>query len=116
MPSARRFPLPWTAEETDACFIVTDNTGQKLAYVYFEQKPGRRSAASLLTKDEARRIAVSFAKLQPEADLNFSVRAVDAGVIFCAPCTSPLREADFETDIGGTSHPRRTDDKLGSGK
>jgi hypothetical protein len=53
---------------------------------------------------------------QPEADLNFSVRAVDAGVIFCAPCTSPLWEADFETDIGGTSRPRRTDDKLGSGK
>jgi len=50
MPSARRFPLPWTAEETEACFIVTDNTGQKLAYVYFENEPGRRSAASLLTK------------------------------------------------------------------
>ena len=42
---------------------MTDNTGQKLAYVYFENEAGRRSAASLLTKDEARRIAVNFAKL-----------------------------------------------------
>jgi hypothetical protein len=28
-------------------------------YVYFEEEPGRRSAAKLLAKDEARRIAVS---------------------------------------------------------
>jgi len=42
---------------------VTDCTGQKLAYVYFEEDPGRRSAAKLLTKDEARRIAANIAKL-----------------------------------------------------
>ena len=39
------------------------NGGQVLAYVYFVNEPGRRSAAKLLTKDEARRIAVNIAKL-----------------------------------------------------
>jgi hypothetical protein len=42
---------------------VRDSAGQKLAYVDFEDEPGRRSAAKLLTKDEARRIAVNIAKL-----------------------------------------------------
>ena len=64
MAERRRFPPPWDIEETNAaCFIVKDNNGQALTYVYFEQEPGRRTAAKLLTKDEARRIAVNIAKL-----------------------------------------------------
>jgi hypothetical protein len=35
----RRFPPPWSVEELDACFVVTDNAGQKLAYVHFEVNP-----------------------------------------------------------------------------
>jgi hypothetical protein len=42
---------------------VRDHDGQQIAYVYFENEPGRRSAAKLLTKDEARRIAANIAKL-----------------------------------------------------
>ena len=49
--------------ETEACFIVRDANGQALAYVYFEDEPGRRAAAKLLTRDEARRIAANIAKL-----------------------------------------------------
>jgi hypothetical protein len=60
---ARRFPPPWSVEETAACFIVRDHNGQALSYVYYENEPGRRSAAKLLSKDEARRIASNIAKL-----------------------------------------------------
>jgi hypothetical protein len=60
---ARRFPPPWSVEEQDACFVVRNQNGQQLAYVYFEDEPGRRSAAKLLSRDEARRIAVNIAKL-----------------------------------------------------
>jgi hypothetical protein len=64
MPSPLHFPPPWTIEElNDACFVVSDANGQRLAYVYFENEPGRRAAANLLTKDEARRIAANVAKL-----------------------------------------------------
>jgi hypothetical protein len=59
----RRFPPPWSLLELEACFVVTDIAGQKFAYVYFEEEPGRRSSAKLLTKDEARRIAAKVAKL-----------------------------------------------------
>jgi len=65
--AARRFPPPWTVEETDACFVVKDHAGMSLAYVYFEDEAGRRAAAKLLTRDEARRIAANVAKL-PEPD------------------------------------------------
>jgi hypothetical protein len=61
--SSRRFPPPWTVEETDAGFIVKDHAGLSLAYVYFEEEPGRRAATRLMTRDEARRIAANIAKL-----------------------------------------------------
>jgi len=44
-------------------YVVRDVNKQQLACVYFENEPGRRSAAKLLTKDEARRIAANVAKL-----------------------------------------------------
>jgi endo-1,4-beta-D-glucanase Y len=61
--SQRGFPPPWTVKQAgDASFIVCDANGQKLAYVYYEEKPGQQSVQSL-TKDDGRRIAVNFARL-----------------------------------------------------
>jgi hypothetical protein len=64
----RRLPPPWNGRGTDPkldrrCFIVRDANGQALAYLYCEDEPGRRAAAKLLTRDEARRIAANIAKL-----------------------------------------------------
>jgi len=70
----RRFPPPWTVEETDACFIVRDHNGQALSYVYFEEEPGRRSAAKLLTRDEARRIAANIARLPDGRGLELEIK------------------------------------------
>jgi hypothetical protein len=37
--------------------------------VYFETEPGRRAAANLMTKDEARKIAAGIAKLPDQPHL-----------------------------------------------
>jgi len=55
MPS-RRFTPPWDIDDTGTCFIVRDNNGQALSYVITRMN-------SLLTRDEARRIAINIAKL-----------------------------------------------------
>ena len=48
----------------NACASLSmTRTDRILGYFYYEQVPGRRTATSLLTKDEARRLAVNFAKL-----------------------------------------------------
>jgi hypothetical protein len=60
----RRFPPPWSIKDLGAAFVVKDSARHKVAYVYYEEEPGWRSAAKLLSKDEARRSAADIAKLR----------------------------------------------------
>ena len=50
--------------------MVKDGNGQKLACVYYEDEPGRRSAAKLLSKDKA------IAELRVGLEVAADVRAV----------------------------------------
>jgi hypothetical protein len=54
---------PWRAVELDESFVIYDATGHPLAYVNFEDEPGRRSSTRRLTRDDARRLALGIAKL-----------------------------------------------------
>jgi hypothetical protein len=74
---AEHFRPPWSVEESRArrfrrvrrrflagCFVVKAQDGRQLAYVYYEDSPGRqRMIARLLSRDEARSIAVAISKL-----------------------------------------------------
>jgi hypothetical protein len=58
----RRFPPPWTVEETAPCFIVRDANEQALAFVYCEDEPGSTGdgpSCSQATKRGAGAAAVS---------------------------------------------------------
>ena len=61
----RRFPPPWTFEDhNNACFIVKEANGLAVAYVYHVEEPGRRAAASLLSRDEATNYRLGIMKFE----------------------------------------------------
>jgi hypothetical protein len=62
MPS-RRFPAPWSADKIPGGYVVRDANGQALAYIYSRDNEDEARQAKVLTKDEARRIAVNIARL-----------------------------------------------------
>ena len=55
----RRFPPPWRADRTPHGYVVRDANGQELAYIYSRENEDEARQAKVLTKDEARRIAVN---------------------------------------------------------
>jgi hypothetical protein len=63
MTDGRRFPAPWKVVEHKESFHVEDAHGQELAHFYFEDEETRRSIMRRMTKREAWKMAVNFAKL-----------------------------------------------------
>jgi hypothetical protein len=61
--SPRRFPTPWRADTIPGGYVVRDANGQSLAYIYSRDNEAEARQANVLTKDEARRIAVNMARL-----------------------------------------------------
>ena len=60
---SRRFPPPWRADRTPHGYVVRDANGQELAYIYSRENEAEARQAKVLTKDEARRIAINIARL-----------------------------------------------------
>ena len=73
--TTRRFPPPWSIDEHDECFIVRDADGQALGYFYFDEEQQSPAIDRRLTRDDARRMAVNFAK-PPEAAVALTKRAM----------------------------------------
>jgi hypothetical protein len=61
--TTRRFPAPWRADKIPGGYVVRDANGQALAYIYSRDSEAEALQAKVLTKDEARRIAVNVARL-----------------------------------------------------
>jgi hypothetical protein len=59
----RRFPPPWRVVEVGHGYIVEDAAGQHLGTFYGRADPYSARVAGVLTLDEARRMAVNFARL-----------------------------------------------------
>jgi hypothetical protein len=61
--TSRRFPPPWHTDKIPGGYVVRDANGQALVYVYSRDNEDEARQAKVLTKDEARRIAVNVARL-----------------------------------------------------
>lgn len=61
--TGRRFPPPWSVEEIGGSFVVKASNERPIVFIYYRDSVGRRSLARLLSRDAARWIAASIAKL-----------------------------------------------------
>jgi hypothetical protein len=76
----RYFSAPWSVEERDTSFVIRDAIGQTLSHCRFENGLARLWDSAQLTKDEARRIALSIANLpnmlSNSVDLVTSIKSI----------------------------------------
>ena len=70
------FPAPWKAVELEGGWQVVDANGQPLGYFYGRDDDTDRKVYPL-TRDEARRMAVNFARLPELLALEQSERIFD---------------------------------------
>ena len=63
MVTTRRFPPPWRPDKIPGGYVVRDANGQDLVWIYSRDSEAEAMQAKVLTKDEARRIAVNVARL-----------------------------------------------------
>ena len=61
--TGRRFPPPWRADRIPGGYVVRDDNGQAIAYLYARANEAEALQAKVLTADEARRIAINIARL-----------------------------------------------------
>jgi hypothetical protein len=57
------FRQPFQLVEHSESFEIASASGQRLAYVYFEEEPGRRDVMGRLAREDARRLAVTILRL-----------------------------------------------------
>jgi len=58
-----RFPAPWRIVELPHGFAVEEATGQQLGVFYGRADPNIAGHTGIMTMDEARQMALDFAKL-----------------------------------------------------
>ena len=64
--TGRRFPAPRTVENAES-FWVQDAGGQTAGWLYFRHNEETARQAKVLTRDEARRMAVNFERVAQAA-------------------------------------------------
>jgi hypothetical protein len=59
----RQYPAPWKVEENPESYVVTDATGQRLAYIYFEDEPIRRGLTKRINRSDAWQLARAITRI-----------------------------------------------------
>ena len=75
-PYADRFPAPWKAIEVEGGWQVVDASGTALGY-FFGRDDDTDRQVNPLTREQARRMAVKFARLPELLSLEKSERIFD---------------------------------------
>jgi hypothetical protein len=86
-----RFPAPWRIVEIPRGFAVEDATGLQLGVFYGRSDPNAAGHTGFLTIDEARQMALDFAKL-PQLFKRTSARSVVAKAVPHTPQSATLAQ------------------------